>query len=419
MSDAKRPGGKDISDLKARLGLKKGAAGAAAPATGQTQQVRTNGGGGVVAPPGLNLPPPPGMSQPVPTQPAAPAIPNAADDPFGAMNAMAAVGTVQRAPEIVIVNDGKPVENVGTQSKGATIAKIAVPAVLALGIGLAIGRVSKDANYYNDGLRGSKALLGDAKTSSTVVGTKAVLSELDTVLEEVKGKNYRPDPKTGPAITAIIKKLEIRTELPLAVKHNAELGGRVLSFYAGVAELKAALETHNKFAKFDEAAFKTSKEKQDAATLKANENAYLAGQPRYAVVVQAPTEGDKSAFGAKLVEIAGVNCGDSKAIVPKCGEGESPRAWVYRTDPGGVATETTIAEETTDAVPTKKMVKLLDSGVRDALIKGNEPGVSELYYSKRLRSIAERTTALIDEANKLQQALQAESNKGSRFSFFL
>src|SRR6185369_15649323 len=100
-----------ISDLKARLGLKKGAQ---APATGQT---RANGGagGGVVAPPGMNLPPPPGMAAP---QPAQPAIPNAADDPFGAMNAMAAHGTVQRAPEIVIVNDGKPVENVGSSSLG-------------------------------------------------------------------------------------------------------------------------------------------------------------------------------------------------------------------------------------------------------------------------------------------------------------
>ena len=417
MSDAKRPGGsRDISDLKARLGLKKGAA---APASGQTQQVRTNGNGGVVAPPGMNLPPPPGMSQPVPTQPAAPAIPNAADDPFGAMNAMAAVGTVQRAPEIVIVNDGKPVENVGASSKGATIAKIAVPAIAALAIGLAIGRVSKDANSYNEGLRGSKALIGDAKTPSTVAGTKKLLSELDGVLEEIKPRNYRPDPQVAPKIGDIIKRLEIRTDLPLAVKHNAELGGRVLSFYGGVAELKSMLELHNKYAKFDEAAFKKAKDAADAANLKDNENAYLAGQLRYAVVVQAPTDEDKSAFGAKLVEIAGVYCGDSKQLSPKCGEGEAPRAWAYRNEPGGQPIETTVAEDQSDSVPTKKMVKLLDTGVRDALVKGNEPGVSELFYSKRLKAIAERTTALIDEANKLEQLLQAESSKGTRFSFFL
>ena len=72
-------------------GLKKGAPTSAKP----------NGSpsGGVVPPPGLAVPPPPG---------AGPPVPNAADDPFGAMNAMAAHGAAQRAPEIVIVHDGKP-----------------------------------------------------------------------------------------------------------------------------------------------------------------------------------------------------------------------------------------------------------------------------------------------------------------------
>ena len=40
-------------------------------------------------------------------------IHNAADDPFGAMNAMAAVATVQRAPEIVIVNDASSDDSLG------------------------------------------------------------------------------------------------------------------------------------------------------------------------------------------------------------------------------------------------------------------------------------------------------------------
>jgi hypothetical protein len=110
LSDSKRTGSRDISDLKARLGLKKGAA---AP-TGQSS--RSNNG--VVAPPGLNLPPPPGLE---PATPKGPVIPNAADDPFGAMNAMAAVGTVQRAPEIVIVHDGKAVEHIGQKSAFATV----------------------------------------------------------------------------------------------------------------------------------------------------------------------------------------------------------------------------------------------------------------------------------------------------------
>ena len=72
-----------------------------------------------------------------------------------------------------------------------------------------------------------------------------------------------------------------------------------------------------------------------------------------------------------------------------------------------------------DNVPTKKLVLLLPNGTRDALIRGGEPGASEVFYTKRLRTLTDRTKKLIEEANKLEQRLQLESNKGSRFSFFL
>src|SRR4029079_864637 len=142
LSDPKRGGSRDISELKQRLGLKKATTTTAA--TG-----RANGApGGVVPPPGLAPPPPP---QPV--------IPNAAEDPFAAMNAMAAVGTVQRAPEIVIVHDGKPVEHVGASRHGAALAKLIVPAVVALIIGLVIGQIAKGANVYNEGLKDARSIL--------------------------------------------------------------------------------------------------------------------------------------------------------------------------------------------------------------------------------------------------------------------
>src|SRR5690348_3416141 len=68
LSDSKKTGSRDISDLKARLGLKKGGA---ASQTGATP--RANGAsGGVVPPPGLNLPPPPGLAPAAPPQPVIP-----------------------------------------------------------------------------------------------------------------------------------------------------------------------------------------------------------------------------------------------------------------------------------------------------------------------------------------------------------
>ena len=61
----KRPGSRDISELKARLGLKKGAA------AGGAAQPKQRNGAGVVPPPGLNLPPPPGV-KPAVAAPGAP-----------------------------------------------------------------------------------------------------------------------------------------------------------------------------------------------------------------------------------------------------------------------------------------------------------------------------------------------------------
>jgi hypothetical protein len=242
----------------------------------------------------MNLPPPPG----VPQQPAAPVIPNAADDPFGAMNAMAAVGTVQRAPEIVIVNDGKPVENVGAAGKGAMIAKIAVPAVAALAIGLAIGRISKDANFYNEGLKDAKQILGSPSTPSTVAAVKKTLSKLDSALDDAKNKNnFKPDAALGADLSKIALELDVKSELVFRAKQNAldpEASGQVISFYAGVAEVKGMIDAHNKAAKFDEMTLSKAKANQDAATLKDTDNALLAGQIKYGIVMSAPTECEPS-----------------------------------------------------------------------------------------------------------------------------
>ncbi len=420
MSDSKQKGNRDISDLKARLGLKKGAA---APATGQT---RANGAtGGVMAPPGMNLPPPPGVQQ----QPAAPAIPNAADDPFGAMNAMAAVGNVQRAPEIVIVHDGKPVENVGSSSTGATILRIAVPAVVALIVGVAIGKIGQGASTYNASLSDVKTILGDKGTQSTVAALKQELSSLDTLLDEAKSKNsFRPDSTLDKALEKTVKNLEVKSDIIFRAKQNAldaEVSGQILSFYAGVTELKSLLDLHMKSAKFDDMTFKKAKDKQATGELKETENSLLTGQFRYAFLVQAPTEADKSDFGAKVVELGPPVCGGKIASGGKCAEGESPSGFTYRAEPGAPFIQGELVTSGQDSIPSKKLVLMLPGGVRDSLVKGAEGVASEAYYQKRLRTIYDRVhgtdkvKGLLDEGNKLESRLQTESNKSTRFSFFM
>lgn len=422
MSDAsKKSGSRDISELKQRLGLKKGAA-PAAPAG------RGNGtSGGVVPPPGLNLPPPPGLA---PAQPAAPVIPNAADDPFGAMNAMAAHATVQRQPEMIIVNDGVPVEHVGQSSTASTVLRIAVPAAVALIIGVTVGKVGTGASNYNDGLKGAKAILGDRGTASTVTYLKKALSDLDTALDEAKTKkNFRPDLDVDKQLKETAVKLEVKTQAVFRSNMgalDAETQGMLLGFYAGVAEVKDMIDQHNKAALGDDMSLKKGKEAADAADAATVQGAGF----KYGVLIQSPTDTEKVDFGAKVVLLSGVYCGGGGSPVAKCPEGEAPSAFAYQNDPGATPTKGDYVTSGGDNVPTKKIVPLLQNGVRDSLIKGGEPTVSEYYYTRRLRAIYDRVHGkvgndgkaaggLLDDGNKLETRLQTETNKGSRFSFFM
>jgi hypothetical protein len=414
LSEPKRGGSRDISELKQRLGLKKGAA----PSAAANRAAGNGGTGGVLPPPGLNVPPP---------QPPQPVIPNAAEDPFGAMNAMAAVGTVQRPPEIVIVHDGKPVENVGAQSHGATIAKVAVPAVIALVVGVVIGQIARGANLYNEGLKDARSILGDERTPSTVRSVKKALFELEGKLDEMKTKNnFRPDAAADKKLADVAARLDVKagTVFRTASALDPEVTGLVMSFYSGTAEVKGMLDTHVKAAKSDDMALASGKAAAAAAAVKDHENAALASvnAVRYGALIQAPTDTDKERidFGVRIVELGPPYCGGQNPVTSgKCENNEAPTAYTYRNEPGAVWLKGELHTQGSDSVPSKKLLLLLPNGTRDALIKGGEAGASEVYYVKRLRSLTERTKKLIDEANKLEQRLQAESNKGARFSFFL
>ena len=407
MSDPKR-GSRDISELKQRLGLKKASPPSAAASHGVT--------GALPPPPGLNLPPPP---------PPQPVIPNAAEDPFAAMNAMAAVGTVQRAPEIIIVNDGKPVEHVGASKSGAKIAKIVIPAVAALIVGVGIGQIAKGANLYNAGLKDARSILGDDKAPSTVKYVKRAVSELEGVLDEMKAKNnFRPDAAADKRLTDLAGRLDVKTTAVFrtAGSIDTELSGLVMAFYAGVAEVKGMLDTHQKSAKYDSQLLATAKTKGEEAAVTEGQNAGLAsiGAVRYGALMQAPTDAERGVdFGVKIVELGQPYCGGKEPSTTGRCEKESPTGYAYRTDPGAPWRQGDLQTQGTDAVPSKRIVLLLPSGTRDELIKGSGPSASEVFYAKRLATIAERAKKLIEDGNKLEQRLQAESNKSARFSFFL
>jgi hypothetical protein len=311
---------------------------------------------------------------------------------------------------------------------------MAIPGVVALIIGVAVGKIGAGAASYNDGLRGARAILGDKNTGSTVAMLKKELSELDNILDEAKTKNgFKPSLEVDKKLKDLALKLDVKMELVFRAKQSsmdAALSGQILSFYAGIQEVKDLIDIHNKAAVGDDIMLKKGKEAADKATLKEDEAAILAGQVRYAVLMQSPTETERSEFGAKVVEIAGVYCGAGANPVAKCPEGEFPSGFAYRNDPGSTPIKGDLVTQGSDSVPTKKLVPLLQNGVRDSLVKGGEPTVSEYWYTRRLKALYDRVHGkpgndgkaqggLLDDGNKLETRLQTEAGKSTRFSFFM
>jgi hypothetical protein len=406
LSDAKKSGGRDISELKQRLGLKK----AAAAQSGQSG--RQNGAsGGVVAPPGLL--PPPGIAQPQ-----QPAIPNAADDPFGAMNAIAAVGTQQRAPEIVInLNDGKPVEQVGASNRVATILKIALPALFGLLVGAFIATNGKNAAFNNDGVAAAKYAYGahEQPAPSTFLGLRKTLNDLDNLLQ---ASGYKPATKTTKDLAAMAKRLEFVDSKIFEARMNALPSGvvaQLTQFYGGIAELKGMIDMHVKLAVNDDVVLSTGKKKQDDATVKDTENVFIAGKMRYGVIIQ---PGDSGDFGARLVEVGPPYCNGKQSLNTggKCVDAELTGIGA-RNDSGGVFSSVDAVLTPQDTVAAKKLLVLLPSPVLDSLVAGSDSGASATFYVKRMKAIADRLGKLRQDAETLEPQLKPVADSGKSFSY--
>jgi hypothetical protein len=412
--DPKRAGSRDISELKARLGLKKGGA-AAGPAGGAKQN-----GAGVVPPPGLNLPPPPGAKPP------GPVIPSAADDPFGAMNAMAQYGAAQRAPEIVIVNDGKPVESVSTGESAAKFGKLAAIAIAPLILGIVIGQIAKDNKSYNAGLAGAKGIYTD-------VGR--VRKELGQIKGAFENSGNPNDKKVAAEITKALsdskEDLASKKELVFAAKQNtlnAELAAQIISYYSLVQEITDLIDDHLATAAYEEKAIAATADQVAKFSVKDGTALAQGGVPyKVGVVLQNPSEeelakGEEQA--AQLVEIGAVLCGAELAQSDSgnCANGDVA-GFLYRYGEGGLWRKGKLHVPGSlgagEKYPNGALIVLKPNGTMDALVKTAPVAVAESAYRKRLEKIYEKVKTAFERGEALETLLKKKSNEGKRFTFFL
>ena len=413
----KKSGGRDISDLKARLGLKKGG-----PASRKQR-------GGVVAPPGMKSKP---SAVPVPpgAKPPAPEIPSASDDPFAAMNALAAVGVAQqhaKGPEIIVVNDGAPVENVETKSRVVSIAKYAGMVLVPLVVGIIVGQISQSAKGVNNTIKAAGVLNKDVKTIRLGIQDN-ILNPLLTAQERgEKGAGFKINDKE------LTEALDGKDKLPVVDPEVAftaymfdldeKLRADVLYFYSKADALNKAVEAHVQKAKADAKGMTDGDKQLLDAKLGEEENAYLfkALYTQYAIYFDMPKQGDKEKieFGARLVELGPPVCQDRKASTT----GKCPQTigFGYRVSSGAPGWELKeLGNPTAEGtIPTKKLLPLVKTPLLDELIKGGTPSVAAVGYLQRVQDLFVQADELVKFGNGLEKALKSKANQGESFTFFL
>lgn len=395
MSNQKRPGVRDISDLKARLGLKKKGG---APKRGAAAVPPPGVGGAVPAPPGAEPPKP---------QPSA--------DPFGAMNAAAAQAAVQRAPEIVIVNDGKPVEQVNKKVKYIGYAKLAGVVLVPLIVGITVGQISRAAKTYN------KTLADARKIAANVKEIRKGLSGLrNALLTGKEGGRYKVN---DAKLTKALKDLKlVPPDINVAYgSYMYELPettvAQVLEFYADTAKLYELVRAHVKATKNDAKSLIAVTEGRKAAIPENKLTPY-----RYGILLEVP-KGKAAEAGkppnAQLVELAAPICqgADKPSTTGECPG--PPRGFRYRTGATGKWGAKELAAPSEQNLPAGKLIPLWPTGAMDGLVTGGKGSVAEMYYFRRVNELEEMVQRLIELGARVEDKLNAKGGEGDKFTFFL
>lgn len=398
---AKRPGVRDISDLKARLGLKK-----AAPAK-----------------PARGVVPPPGVKGAVPAPPGAqPAGPKVSDDPFGALNAAAtsaARAPAHHGPEIVVIEKGEAVESVEHKATARRIAKIAGLILVPLVIGVAIGEIGTNSKQFNRTIhdagkiakeitKGRKALKGYQYAFQNAAeggGFKAFDPDLTKKLEAIEASSFDD---------SVIYKSWL-------YELDPDLVADTLYFASEETKLFKDIKAHITLTKRDEKYLLAAKANKKKALPPENDTGTKYTPYRYAILLQVPTEQEaqqgSKPFGSQMVELGMPYCGDKISETGDCGT-SSPSAFAYRTGPDEPWKKGE-PQPAAGALENDKLLVLLPDGTMENLAKGSTPAYAEKEYLERVKHLSEKTAELVDLAGKLENDLKAKAGAGDKFTFFL
>ena len=274
MDQNRKPGvapTKDISDLKARLGLKApaGAPGAPAPGAPMPPNARPPMGGAPFPPQARGPAPQPGAAnRPTP----APGTPGGGAPPPAGMNPFANMRAPQGGFDLRSIDDGAPVQNVRSgRGKAVLIASVVVGiGGFALGAGMGIASVGRaNMNTANHAAKAVKTELDNMQKTLSQIGTAVARSQQR--LAAAKKEPVAYDPQFVADLKAI--KLEPRPNTATIFRvdfyrlPDADVD-KLFNYYYDTIALYNEVERHVRRSENDADALKSYAEKSAGSTTK-------------------------------------------------------------------------------------------------------------------------------------------------------
>ena len=376
MDENKKPGARDISDLKARLGLKKTSTMAAVAPTGEPAAPHVPG----TAPAPGAIPSPFGQPAPQPAAPAAP--PDPRRDPFSAQqqqqaaNLAAFYGIGQQLPGTAD-GQGEPLEK---KKPWALIGAVVGGGLAVFIVGSFWGGISRSRVEFNQGTDAAIAIRTEVE---------GLQKNLDKILLEL-GKGRTPDGKPDVDQADRLASLGLKKPTTTKIFHAdyAQIEGlgveRLFTYYNDTIKLYDLIDIHARRTHADKEAL------QKVIAAAGNKD----NEKNYGVVIDM-----SSAIPvAKFAEMGAPVC-------PKEGVPCEPKDWKgfkYRLDAGAGWSEKPIKGK-----PGETITPLQRTPLFNTVASGSIDALAMEAYNRRLKEIAET----IVEIEKTQKELSADLKK--------
>ncbi len=383
----KKPATRDISALKARLGLNKGPVGRPG-----------------VAPPGAAapVPPPPGMA-------------GVAPSPFAAMEQAsdappAAVAYTPPPPEYIIINDGKPVEQVSQSGKILGRVKTGVMVAAPLFVGYVLGGINTGNHQWNGMVESAKPVYDSFNK------VKKDLDDLSSAVAKWESDDKVPSAERDPELAKALQSLAVKAPeeaffdsklyaLPESTAHG------LVTFYSDYKGLTTKVDEHA------------------AITLRDAKKSRGANQiVMFGALLHMPKPDEPKPPWFEIVELGEVKCADGKLMPaqPGCPVGAAV-AQQYRTSPTQVGANGVWQRSTAVAAPAAPLADMTIvpfaaavggevNQITQALFVGAETWLDAYGHRLRIGAIIKDLKDLAERRKSLQDQMNSAAQRGVRIT---